>query len=664
MPEWGSSVKRWYRISRVAWFGMVVTIIAIAVGALLASASTRRLTTVVAESTALVSAYTRTDEAVVAERSLERQYRLNPDPSVRRDYERQKENVLVALDDIERIGTAEDRALVKKVRFAHSYYDSAIQRLFDAVDTGSPSLAYSIESNEVGPAFDELDELLDTGAERHVAAAERAVENLYRVEGTVTVAAWVGSAFGMALAFTFGLLLARYQRELVRQAADSRHHATHDPLTGLPNRTLFTDRLGETLAGGLRDGTELTILRFDLDRFKEVNDVLGHHHGDLLLRQVAARLCEALRASDTVARLSGDEFAVLLAGTGAEAGHRQAERLLRELHRSFTLDTVTVDVEVSVGMAVAPLHADRVDDLMRCADLALFQAKDAKTGVVVYDPDMVVDQPNRLVLLGDLRRAMEQPDELVLHYQPKVGLRNDRLCGVEALVRWRHPVRGVVSPAEFIPVAESTGLINRLTAHVLAMAVAQARTWLDEGLEVPIAVNLSPRCLLDPDLLGRVRELLVEHGVPARALRLEVTETAVMANPALALRTLNGLHDLGVRLSIDDYGTGYSSMAYLRRLPVDELKVDRSFVTNMSTSDHDAVLVRSAVDLGHNLGLTVVAEGVETAGQVEALRDLGCDIAQGFHYARPMPPAELAGWLRDGGRDPRVPAPVRMSGAR
>jgi EAL domain-containing protein (putative c-di-GMP-specific phosphodiesterase class I) len=277
------------------------------------------------------------------------------------------------------------------------------------------------------------------------------------------------------------------------------------------------------------------------------------------------------------------------------------------------------------------------------------QAKDAKTGVVMYDPAMAVDQPDGLQLLGDLRRALDRPGELVVFYQPKIGLDGNQVCGAEALVRWNHPVRGMVPPAEFIPIAENTGLINRLTVHVLNLALAQARAWLDEGREIPVAVNLSPRCLLDATMLDKVRDLLVEHRVPARMLRLEVTETAVMANPALAMETLTGLHELGVRLSIDDYGTGYSSMAYLKRLPVDELKVDRSFVFNMTNSDNDAFLVRSAIDLGHNLGLTVVAEGVEESEHVTALRELGCDIAQGYHYARPMPPAQLADWLRTTG---------------
>jgi EAL domain-containing protein (putative c-di-GMP-specific phosphodiesterase class I) len=271
----------------------------------------------------------------------------------------------------------------------------------------------------------------------------------------------------------------------------------------------------------------------------------------------------------------------------------------------------------------------------------------------MYEPAATSHQPNRLLLLGDLRRALEQPGELVVHYQPKIGLPLGDLCGVEALVRWLHPTRGLVSPADFIPVAENTGLVNLLTTNVLRQAIAQAAAWLTAGLRVPVAVNLSARCLVDPTLLDRVRGLLEEQALPPELLRLEVTESAVMANPALAQHTLTGLNRLGVRLSIDDYGTGYSSMAYLKRLPVDELKVDRSFVFHMTEAGNDdAILVRSAIDLGHNLGLTVVAEGVEQAQHVSALRALGCDVAQGYHFARPMPPGQLLTWFREWGKVP------------
>jgi diguanylate cyclase len=306
---------------------------------------------------------------------------------------------------------------------------------------------------------------------------------------------------------------------------------------------------------------------------------------------------------------------------------------------------VSVDVEASLGIAIAPIHADTAAALMRCADVALYSAKDAKTGAVTYRPTMHTEDTSRLLMLGDLRRALDTNDQLQLYYQPKVGLGSGELDGVEALVRWQHPTRGMINPGDFIPMAETTGLITRLTLHVLRLAVAQARTWLDDGLDVPIAVNLSPRCLLDPHLVGYVVALLDEYKLPSALLRLEVTESAVMANPALATATLTELHDLGIRLSIDDYGTGYSSMAYLKSLPVDELKVDRTFVMDMDRDQDDAILVRGAIELGHNLGMTVVAEGVEGSRHVDALRALGCDVAQGYHYAKPMPAADLKQWM-------------------
>jgi diguanylate cyclase (GGDEF)-like protein len=391
---------------------------------------------------------------------------------------------------------------------------------------------------------------------------------------------------------------------------------------------------------------DAAMVMLNLDRFKQVNDALGHDQGDELLRQVAARIAEQVRATDMVARLAGDEFAVLLPSANLDDTTACAQRLLDSLHRTFVIGGTDVDVEVSVGFATSVAAEETMEGLLGCAEIAMHAAKADKLGVVAYRPELQPRDRGSLQLLGDLRRALEAEDELVLHYQPKVGLDDDRLSGVEALVRWHHPVRGMISPAEFIPIAESTGLINRLTRHVLRIALVQGRAWLDQGRRIPIAVNLSPRCLLDPDLIRYVTGLLAEIGLPTDLLRLEVTESAVMANPALALATLNELHALGIRLSIDDFGTGYSSMAYLKRLPVDELKIDRAFINGVVTDHGDAVLVRSTIDLGHNLGMSVVAEGAEDADQVAALRSLDCDVVQGYFFARPMPAADLGAWLQ------------------
>jgi diguanylate cyclase (GGDEF)-like protein len=458
-------------------------------------------------------------------------------------------------------------------------------------------------------------------------------------------------ALAIGLAFFYGVVFRliasastrlRRQAEALQTSADrDRHQSTHDALTELPNWVLLRDRLEQSLAVAARSSGEVALLLIDLDRFKEINDTLGHSYGDKLLRQVGPRLQSVLRDGDTVGRLGGDEFAVLLPSVeGVEEAQAVAERLRTALHMPFDVDGVILDIEASIGIVLSPWHGTETEDLLRNADIAMYAAKELKTGTVVFEPAEHGVSPTRLTVLGDLRRALDG-DELFLHYQPKITLDGERIEGVEALLRWQHPTQGLIPPDEFIPVAEGTGIILRLTERVLGMALAQQRRWLDQGHGVPVAVNLSTRCLLDADLPDLVQRLLTEHRVPAELLRLEVTESAVMGDAARCMAVLQRLHDLGVRLSIDDFGTGYSSMAYLRRLPVDELKIDRSFVLGMTTAVQDAVLVRTAIDLGHNLGLTVVAEGVEGAEHVEALRALGCDIAQGYHFARPMLPEAL-----------------------
>jgi diguanylate cyclase (GGDEF)-like protein len=432
--------------------------------------------------------------------------------------------------------------------------------------------------------------------------------------------------------------LARQTHALQDSADRSRHQATHDALTGLPNRVLLLDRMDQALAAASRSAGEVAVLLIDLDRFKEINDTLGHSYGDELLRQVGPRLDSVLREGDTVARLGGDEFAVLLPVVeGAAEAHAVAERLRDALHRRFEVHGVALDVEASVGVALSPWHGSDTEQLLRNADVAMYVAKEVKAGAVLFAPEEHVTGPSRLTVLGDLRTALDSGDQLSLHYQPKITLGCGGVEGLEALLRWAHPERGHIPPSDFIPVAEGTGIIIRLTERVLGMALTQLRSWLDAGVAVPVAVNLSARCLLDASLPDLVARLLDEHGVPASLLRLEVTESAVMSDTARCTDVLQRLHELGVHLSIDDFGTGYSSMVHLRRLPVDELKIDRSFVLGMTTTTQDAVLVRTAIDLGHNLGLTVVAEGVEELEHADALRILGCDVAQGYHFARPMP---------------------------
>jgi diguanylate cyclase (GGDEF)-like protein len=387
------------------------------------------------------------------------------------------------------------------------------------------------------------------------------------------------------------------------------------------------------------------LLLTDLNRFKDINDTLGHHLGDLLLTQVAERLVDVLPATATVARLGGDEFAVLVPFVG-DAGEALpvAARLHTALEQPFYLDELSVEVDTGIGVALYPDHATDPDELLRMADIAMYASKTARLEYQLFEPGLDQHSPRKLALIGQLRNAIAE-GQLVLHYQPKVDARTGRVVGTEALVRWQHPDYGLLGPWEFISLAEATGLIHPLTFHVLELALRQQREWIDAGHDLRVAVNLSPHCLRDPAVPVRVERLLQETGVPPRLLVLEVTESAVMADSSRAVETLNQLHDLGVRLSIDDFGTEYSSLGRLKDLPVHELKIDRSFVSVMRSSRKELAIARTVIELGHSLGLEVVAEGVEDQATWTELELLRCDILQGFYIAKPMPADELPRWL-------------------
>jgi diguanylate cyclase (GGDEF)-like protein len=441
----------------------------------------------------------------------------------------------------------------------------------------------------------------------------------------------------------FPIVLAA-SRRLRRQADENQHQARHDSLTGLPNRSWFYTQTAALLR--TRRGSDSSaVMIMDLDRFKEVNDTLGHHSGDLLLQAAATRIRRAVRDSDVVSRLGGDEFAVVLPGANREAATEVADRVRATLEERFTVSGATVDVEASIGIALYPEHAADVDTLLQRADLAMYKAKETHVGHTFYSEELDHGHPSRLSMVGELRRAIER-EELVLHYQPKAALGTGGVSHVEALVRWQRPEHGMVPPNEFIPLAEHTGLIKQLSAYVLDAALRQLRSWLDAGLDLGVAVNLSARNLLEADLPDHIANLLLARRVPAERLILEITESTIMADPERAVTVLSRLSEMGIRLSVDDFGVGYSSLSYLKRLPVNELKIDRSFVGQMDSDEDDAFIVRSTIDLGRNLGLSVVAEGVETEAVWEELGELGCDYAQGWFLGRAMPAAELAEWLR------------------
>jgi diguanylate cyclase (GGDEF)-like protein len=435
-------------------------------------------------------------------------------------------------------------------------------------------------------------------------------------------------------------------RELRRQSASNAHNASHDGLTGLPNRSAFYEAVDRAVASVDDGARQAAVMVIDLDRFKEVNDTLGHHTGDLLLCEAAGRLAEALRESDVLARLGGDEFAVLLPTlTELDSATAVAERIRASLEQPFELQDFTVHVGASVGIALAPDHGDSADDLLQRADVAMYQAKGSPASYRIYDAANDPYSASRLGMVAELRRALDQR-ELELHFQPKASIPSGAVVGVEALVRWNHPVLGLLTPDDFIPLAERTGLINRLTVYVLDAALRQCADWADVGIDIAVAVNVSARDVADPDLPNTVRGLLERHGVEPSRLVLELTESSLMADPTRAKDVLADLHRMGVDLAIDDFGTGYSSLTYLSELPVTELKIDRSFLMKMSTSPGDALIVRATIDLGRNLGLRVVAEGVESESIWNRLAEKGCDVAQGYYVHRPVPAAELTPWLR------------------
>ncbi|MBV9606289.1 MAG: EAL domain-containing protein [Solirubrobacterales bacterium] len=451
----------------------------------------------------------------------------------------------------------------------------------------------------------------------------------------------------------FGILMVQDETErkaaeeaLLRQAEINEHQALHDGLTGLPNRTLFRDRIDQAIALARRDGGQLAVAMIDLDRFKDVNDSLGHHAGDVLLVEVGRRLRGILRSSDTVARLGGDEFGVLISQPRTTSDVAVVIGKMRAaLEQSVMVEGLALPAEGSIGIAMFPAHGRDVDTLLRHADAAMYNAKENKAGYVFYDGTRDESDPLRLTLVSELRRALEQR-ELVLYYQPKAALASGEVQSVEALLRWNHPERGIVGPDEFIPLAQQTGLIKPLTLYVLDEALRQCREWQDGGMTLGVAVNLSVRNLLDADFPTQVKRLLIRRDVDPGLLRLEITESTMLSDPVRTKRVLDKLAAMGIALSIDDFGTGYSSLAYLSQLPVNEIKIDRSFVMNMAQSDNDAVIVRSTIDLGRNLGLQVVAEGVETERDWEELNQLGCTLAQGYYLTRPVPAAELTQWLR------------------
>ncbi len=477
-------------------------------------------------------------------------------------------------------------------------------------------------------------------------------------------AAYVAFELGTVGIVLFGLVLVIFQY-LVGELLKSKNRsdklqriATTDELTGLGNREEFHATIGKRIVAAQESDGHFAVLLMDLDRFKEINDTLGHHFGDVLLKDLGPRLSATIGEGGFVARLGGDEFGILLAEDTDDAAVLDVvmTRLFKSISEPFVIDELSLEVGASVGVARFPQDGTDSHALLRCADIAMYAAKETQTEYKIYTAEQNQHSKRRLGVLSGIRHALVQ-DEIVVHYQPIIDLDHMRVRGAEGLVRWQHPEHGLIPPGAFVQTVEQTGLIGPLTRHVLERSIAECAAWRKDGREMSVAVNLSVRNLLDHDLPKEIERLLSTYGLPPEALQLEITESMIMSDPERALATVTRLSALGARLSVDDFGTGYSSLANLRKMPIDELKIDRSFVSPMLHNESDLIIVRSTINLGHDLGLNVIAEGVEDNPTLEQLAVLGCDHAQGYHVSKPMPADAFNSWLTKA-----APHPAKLNG--
>jgi diguanylate cyclase (GGDEF)-like protein len=518
-----------------------------------------------------------------------------------------------------------------------------VVRAISLAMNGEDAEATTLIAAEIVPLQKQLSSRLEELIKLQKQEAERAVQKTANTYANTRLLMFLFGGGATLLGLIIALVVIRHAS---RQAAQLQHQAMYDSLTQLPNRVLFADRLQQAILIGRREKQPFALLAMDLDRFKEINDTLGHHAGDQVLQHVAVCLRSCLRESDTVARMGGDEFAILLAPVSdLDGALAAAKKILQALEKPATIVGQEIEVGASLGIVLFPEHGEDAQALMREADAAMYLAKQTHSGYQVYNLNMGQGADEHLTLQGELRHAIGH-NELVLHFQPKIDFSSGCISGVEALVRWQHPQHGLLAPDHFIPMAEQTGLIKPLTYHVLRSALRQCEEWQRAGLELSMSVNISAVNIQDPEFPEQVAKLLKEFTVPPARLELEVTETALMSEPVRAVDCIKKLSALGLQIAIDDFGTGYASMAYLKEMLVAKIKIDKSFVKNMAVNHNDAMIVRSTVELGHNLGLKVVAEGVEDQAVWDKLKALGCDDAQGYHMGRPLPADGFSEWLR------------------
>lgn len=550
----------------------------------------------------------------------------------------------------------EERLILTRIKVLTRDTQPITEQAIDEALAGDADLSFVARTKAI-PAqkqiADELDNLVELQQKQAQEVLDDAQHSAVRTVALMLVLGLATISIGVAIAVFAS-------RKASKQAAQLQEQALYDGLTKLANRVLFSERLEQTILRCQRDGQCFALIAIDIDGFKATNDTLGHGAGDRLLQEVAQRLRAALRMSDTVARMGGDEFSVLLpTANSIDGAAAVARKLIDTLKTPMALEQKQLTVSASFGVAIYPEHGTDATALTRHADAAMYAAKRAHSGFEVYqdkfDEKILVEYN----LQSELREAASANDQLVLYYQPKVDFADGRLSGVEALVRWQHPTHGLLMPNKFIALAEQAGIIGALTERVLILALQQIRTWQKEGTPTRIAVNVSTMNIQDVSFPGLVERLLAEYATPPELLEFEVTETAVMANPERAVACIERLHVLGIEVAIDDFGTGYSSMTYLKQLRVSTIKIDRSFVADMLTNHSGGVIVRSTIELGHNLGLKVVAEGIEDQRIWDALRALGCDTAQGYYLSRPLAATAIMDWIHQhqrGGSQREQPA--------
>lgn len=540
-----------------------------------------------------------------------------------------------------------------KVLTGYAFGLVSLQRLVNRIDAGTPAIDIDLFDRNAAATHRQAALTRDTHSlqkvetfaslgrswDMHVRASPRLTE---RTLYSAKIALVGGTAVSFLLFVAVNLRTRNIAQQRAQDAALTRQ-AQHDALTGLPNRYFLYEHLQRVLSAASAD--TLTLLLIDLNGFKEINDTLGHDSGDEALKQIGQRLRQSLASEDVVVRLGGDEFAIALHAGNDDHIRAIAERLQREINRPFMLAGVNIGIDASIGIAVYPRDGDKVATLMRCADVAMYLAKQTAVGYAVYESARDEHTPRRLSLLAELSEAIAQ-DQLVLHYQPIVDLKNGKVVSVEALLRWQHPRYGLIPPDQFIPTAEKNAIIKPLTLWVAKNSLQQIQCWRDRGFDLDVAINISPRNLLDPELQARITELLADCRIEPRRLMLEITETAIMNDATRSLETLARLHKLGITIGIDDFGTGYSSLNYLKQLPAHCLKIDRSFIKDLAHTENDAAIVRHTIALAHSLKMSVVAEGVETDEAFTLLCRLGCDRAQGYYIARPLPASQLTQWLQ------------------